>query len=81
VTQPLLDETPAAGWPAQAALTPREAFLQLVEADLATLTVVADSLEKPLPIRRVAVREELRRKLAGVIAHCESLRLALDKAR
>jgi len=81
--QPLLDasETPAAGWPAQAALTPRDAFLQIVQADVATLTVIADSLEKPLLMRRVAVREELRRKLAGVVAHCETLRLALEKGR
>jgi hypothetical protein len=81
--QPLLDasETPEQGWPAQAALTPREAFLQIVREDVATLTVIADSLEKPISMRRVAVREELRRKLSGVIAHAENLRLALDKGR
>jgi hypothetical protein len=72
-------ETPEQGWPAQANLTPREVFLQVVREDVATLTVIADSLEKPGLLRRVSVREELRRRLAGVVAHCETLRLALDK--
>ncbi len=73
--------TPAHGWEAQPNLTPREMFLQLTREDVATLTVIADSLEKPTLIRRVAVREELRRRLAGVVAHCETLRLALKKGR
>ncbi len=71
--------TPAAGWDAQPNLTPRELFLQLAREDVATLTVIADSLEKPSLMRRVAVREELRRRLAGVVAHCENLRIALER--
>jgi hypothetical protein len=74
-------ETPAEGWPAQPALTPREAFLMQVHEDVRTLTVIADSLEKPISMHRVAVRDQLRRRLAGVIAHCECLSLALQKGR
>ncbi len=73
--------TPVDGWQAQPDLTPREMFLQMAREDVATLTVIADSLEKPSLLRREAVRGELRRRLAGVIAHCETLRLALQKGR
>lgn len=72
-------ETPDEGWDAQPALTPREVFLQMIREDVSTLAVVVDTLEKPTLVRRVAVREELRRRLAGVIAHCECVRLALEK--
>ncbi len=81
--QPLLDgvPTPADGWDAQPALTPREAFLKIVREDVTTLLGVAAMLETPRQLRSVAVREETRRLLAGVVAHAETLRLALEKGR
>ena len=71
-------DTPLEGWPAQPELTAREVFLELIREDARTLTIVAELLEKPATSRR---REELRRRLSGVIAHCETLRLALDTGR
>jgi hypothetical protein len=71
--------TPETGWEAQPDLTPREVFLQMMRESVNTLTVVADCLEKPNMCRRVADRDELRRRLAGVIARCETVRLALGK--
>src|SRR5262245_27885246 len=80
---PLPDEqTPESGWPAQPALTPREAFLQIVRDDILTMVVAAWVLEQQQELlKQTAVREDLRRDLAGVIAHCETLRLALEKGR
>jgi len=79
--KPDVADTPAEGWTAQPNLTPREVFLQVLREDIATLTVVAVSLEKLRLTPRSSVRAELRRRLAGVIAHCETLRLALEKGR
>lgn len=73
--------TPEGGWPAQPALTPQQTFVQLVRQDVVTLIGVAASLEDRKQLRRIAVRDEMRRTLAGVIANCETLRLALDKGR
>ena len=70
---------PETGWEAQPDLTPREVFLHMIRESANTLTVVADCLEKPGMCRRVADRDELRRRLAGVIARCETVRLALGK--
>lgn len=71
--------TPEHGWPAQPALTAHEAFLRIVREDIATLMGVAASLEDRRQLRRIAAREDVRRTLAGVVAHCEVLRLALEK--
>ncbi len=68
-------------WPAQPALTPREVFLKQVRQDVTTLLGIAASLEDARLLRRSTVREEMRRTLAGVIAHAETLRLALEKGR
>jgi len=73
--------TPEQGWPAQPTITPREAFLKLVREDVTTLLSVASEFEDPRRLRQRAVREELRRILAGVVAHCETVRLALEKGR
>lgn len=78
---PLVVDTPADGFPAQPMLTPRETYLKIVREDVTTLLGVAATLEEPRRLRLTAVREELRRTLAGVIAHCETLRLALEKGR
>lgn len=83
---PLLDApapapTPKVGWPAQPALTAGETFVKIVREDVVTLLGVASTLENAKQLRSVAVREELRRTLAGVVAHCETVRLALEKGR
>lgn len=74
-------ETPEGGWPAQPGLTPPKTFLQIAREDVTTLLGVAATLEQPRALRSIAARDELRRTLAGVIAHCETLRLALEKGR
>lgn len=80
--QPLLPtETPADGWPAQPALTPRESFLKATREDVTTLLGIAATLEQPKGLTSTRTRDELRRSLAGVIGHCETLRLALEKGR
>lgn len=71
--------TPDAGWPAQPALTPSEMFIRVVRGDITTLLGIAASLEDRRQLRRVEARAEMRRTLAGVVAHCETLRLALEK--
>lgn len=71
--------TPEQGWPAQPALTAAEAFLKILREDITTLLSVAAHFEDPRLLRKPAVREEIRRILAGVVAHCETARLALDK--
>lgn len=78
---PTVAETPAEGWPAQPDLTPTAAFLRICREDVATLLGVAAALEDPRGLRHVERRAGLRRHLAGVIAHCETLRLALEKGR
>lgn len=60
-------------------LTPQEMYVRLVRQDVTTLLGVATTLEERTRLRHRAVRDELRRTLAGVIAHCETVRLALDK--
>lgn len=86
--EPLLDlapstpaPTPAVGWPAQPALTADETFVKIVREDVTRLLGVASTLENAKQLRSVAVREDLRRALAGVVAHCETVRLALEKGR
>ncbi len=69
----------ATPWPAQPDLTPRAVFLQTVREDVTTLLGVAATLEDGKRLKFTAVRDEMRRTLAGVVAHCENLRLALDK--
>ncbi len=71
--------TPEAGWPAQPAPTPGELFLKMVREDVTVLLGVAATLEEPRLLRSVAMRDSMRRSLAGVIANCEILRLALKK--
>ena len=71
--------TPEQGWPAQPALTAAGAFLKILREDVTTLLSVASDFEDPRRLRTPAVREELRRILAGVVGHCENLRLALSR--
>lgn len=71
--------TPESGWPAQPAETAQEAFIRIVRQDITALLDVAVALDDRRLLRRIAARDELRRTLAGVIAHCESLSLALKK--
>lgn len=70
-------ETPQDGWPAQPALTPQEMFLEILREDVTSLMEVAATLKAGRCLRRKSVRGELSRRLAGVIAHCETLRLAI----
>lgn len=73
--------TPEAGWPAQPALTPSEVYKRMVCDDIAALVQVSEVLADSRRLRLSAVRHELRRMLAGVIADCETVRLALEKGR
>lgn len=73
--------TPEGGWPAQPALTPRETFADRARRDLVTLQAIAEALDNPKQLRRVDAREALRRQLAGIVAHCETTRMALEKGR
>lgn len=73
--------TPNGGWPAQPALTPREAFLRIVRDDVTRLLDIAASLEQPKLLRSRTVRGEMQRTLSRVTADCETLRLALEKGR
>jgi len=75
-----MSETPEGGWPAQPDLTPRETFAQILRKDSVVLDHTANWLEVADVHRaayRRADREAVRRRLAGVIAHCETLSLAL----
>lgn len=71
-------ETPANGFPAQHQLTAREQFIEILNGDLLTLIRVWGTVKHD-PLRSTETRDALRRDIAGVIAHCETLRLALEK--
>ena len=74
-----MNETPETGWAAQPAETPHETYLRMVRENVTCLLGIAATLEDRKRLRLVAVREEMRRTLAGVIANCEIVRLALER--